>query len=105
VPEEALIALFVAQHRHRAEDCPALPGRGEPLLAHISTAAAVRHGVTIEAEAFIGVQHVLILVVEAASLDAVRQFMAALPGAGDLTVLPAFTAEQAVEHGGCQPSA
>ena len=77
----------------------------DALLAHISTAAAVRHGVTIEAEAFIGVEHVLILIVEAASLDAVRQFMAALPGAGDLTVLPAFSAEQAVEHGGCQPSA
>jgi hypothetical protein len=97
--------LFVAQHRHTPEDCPALSGRGELLLSRVSAAAAARHGVTIEAEAFIGVQHVLLLVVEAASPEAVAQFLAFLPGSGDLMILPAFTAEEAVEHGGCEPSA
>jgi hypothetical protein len=101
VPEEAFIALFVAQHRHSPSDCPALSGRGEQLLSHVSAAAAARYGVTIEAEAFIADQHVLLLVVDAASLEAVSQFLASLPGCGDLTVVPAFTAEQAVEGGGC----
>ena len=105
VLEEALIALFVAQHRHSPEDCPARHGRGELLLSHISTATAARYGITIEAEAFIGAQHVLLLVVEAASREAVERFLAVLPGPGDLTVLPACTAEEAVERGNCEPSA
>jgi len=101
VPEEALIALFVAQHQHSPSDCPALSGRGEQLLSRVSAAAAARYGVTIEVEAFIADQHVLLLVVDAASLEAVSQFLMLLPGCGDLTVLPAFTAEEAVERGGC----
>lgn len=105
VPEEALIALFVAQHRHSPEDCPASHGRGELLLSHISTATAARYGIAIEAEAFIGTQHVLLLVVEAVSLEAVERFLAVLPGPGDLTILPASTAEEAVERGNCEPSA
>lgn len=103
VPEEAPIVLFVAQHRHSPEDCPAGPGRGELLLSRISTAAAARYGVTIEAEAFIGARHVLLLVVEAASQEAVERFLAVLPGPGDLLVLPALTAEEAVERGNCGP--
>ena len=105
MPEEALIALFVAQHRHAPEDCPVRHGRGEQLLSRISTATAARYSVTIEAEAFIAAQHVLLLVVEAASLEAVERFLAVLPGPGDLTVLPAFTAEEAVEAGSCGPCA
>jgi len=75
------------------------------LLSRVSAAAAARHGVAIEAEAFIGEQHVLLLVVEAASLEAVGQFLALLPGPGDLVILPAFTAEEVVGRGGCGPSA
>ena len=103
--EEALIALFVAQHRHAPEDCPALSGSGELLLSRVSAATAARHGVTIEAEAFVSGQHVLLLVMEAADRDAVERFLASLPGPGDLVILPAFTAEEAVERGGCGPSA
>lgn len=74
------------------------------MLSHISAATAARYSVTIEAEAFIGAQHVLLLVVEAASQEAVERFLAALPP-GDVTVLPAFTAEEAVERGTCGPCA
>ena len=103
--EEAHIALFVAQYRHSPEDCPARLGWGELLLSHISTATAARYSVTIEAEAFIDAQHVLLLVVEATSLEAVERFLAVLPGSGDLTVLRACTAEEAVERGTCGPCA
>lgn len=75
------------------------------LLSRVSAATAAHLGVTIEAEAFICEQHVLLLVVEAASLEAVGQFLALLPGPGDLVILPSFTAEEAVERGGCGPSA
>lgn len=101
MPKEALIGLFVAQHRHVPEACPALPDSGARLLSHVSAATAARYGVTIEAEAFIGADHVLLLVVAAVSQEVVERFLAALPGAGDLIVRPAFTAEEAVERGGC----
>jgi len=104
VPKEALIGLFVAQHRHFPEACPALPESGDRLLSHVSAATAARYGVTIEAEALIGAEHVLLLVVEAASQEAVERFLAALPCAGDLIVRPAFTAEEAVARGGCGPT-
>ena len=105
VPPEAVIALFVVQYRHSPGDCPARHGQAELLLSRLSTGTAARYGVTIEAEAFIEARHVLLLVVEAASPEAVERFLSVLPGPGDLTVQPALTAEEAVKRGGCGPSA
>ncbi len=96
--------LFVARHRHRPGHCPAAPGQGPLLLARVSAAAAARHGVTIQAEALLDDQHLLLLIVQAPSPQAVHQFLAFLPGPGDLQVLPARTAEQAVQRGGCGPA-
>jgi len=104
VTEEVPIPLFVAQHRHRPEDCPAAPGRGMRLLSRVSAATAARYGVTIEAEALPEGEHCLLLVVEAASPEAVERFLAFLPHPGGLRVLPASTAEEAVERGGCGPA-
>ena len=99
--EEVPIPLFVAQHRHRPEDCPAAPGRGMRLLSRVSAATAARYGVTIEAEALPEGEHCLLLVVEAPSRQAVEHFLAFLAHPGDLQVLPASSAEEAVERGGC----
>ena len=96
--------LFVARHRHQPGHCPAAPGQGPLLLARVSAAAAARHGVTIQAEALLDDQHLLLLIVQAPSPQAVHQFLAFLPGPGDLQVLPACTAEQAVQRGGCGPA-
>lgn len=93
--------LFVARHRHRPEDCPAAPGRGLLLLARVSAAAAARHGVIILAEALLEEEHLLLLVVQAPGPQAVRRLLAFLPSG--LQVLPACTAEQAVQRGGCGP--
>lgn len=93
--------LFVAQHRHTQADCPAAPGRGAVLLERVSAAAAARCGVTIHAEALLDGEHLLLLVVQAASPQAVQRFLAFLPGG--LRVLPARTAEEAVQRGGCGP--
>jgi hypothetical protein len=101
--KEVLIPLFVAQHRHPAEDCPASPAMAALLLSRISAATAARYGVTIQAEALIGGEHLLLLVVQAPSREAVERFLAFLPAPGDLRVLPASTAEEAVERGGCGP--
>jgi len=74
-----------------------------PLLSRLSAAAAARYGVTIQAEAFLDEEHLLLLVVQAASPEAVRRFLAFLSSSGELRVLPACTAEQAVDRGGCGP--
>ena len=101
--EEIPIALFVAQHRHPPDQCPASPGSGPLLLDRGPAATAARHGVTIEAEALIDGEHLLLLVVQAASQEAVERFLAFLPGLGCLRVLPACNAEEAVHRGGCVP--
>ncbi len=86
--EEIPIALFVAQHRHPTGQCPASPGSGPLLLSRVSAATAARYGVTIEAEALIDGEHLLLLVVRAASQEAVERFLAFLPGPGCLRVPP-----------------
>jgi hypothetical protein len=96
--------LFVAQHRHPADQCPASPGSGPLLLSRVSAAAAARYGVTIEAEALIDGEHLLLLVVQAASQQAVERFLAFLPGPGCLRVRSACNAEDAVQRGGCGPA-
>ena len=102
--EETPIALFVAQHRHPPDQCPASSGSGPLLLSRVSAAAAARYGVTIEAEALIDGEHLLLLVVQAASQEAVARFLAFLPGPGYLRVLRACSAEEAVQRGGCGPA-
>ena len=93
--------LYIARHRHQPGNCPAAPGQGALLLSRVSAAAAARHGVTIQAEALADGEHLLLLVVQAASSQAVLRFLAFLPGPGDLQVQPACTAEEAVQRGGC----
>jgi len=100
--------LFVAHQRHSPETCPATAATGSQLLSHISAAAAAGHGVTIEAEVLIDGDHRLLLVVDAANREAVEDFLSFLLPYGELQVLPASTAEEAVERGVCgaarQPS-
>jgi len=102
--KEIPITLFVAQHRHLPDQCPASPGSGPLLLCRVSAATAARYGVTIEAEALIDGEHLLLLVVQAASQQAVERFLEFLPGPGCLRVLPACSAEDAVQRGGCGPA-
>jgi hypothetical protein len=96
--------LFVAQHRHPPDRCPASSDNGPLLLSRVSAVTAARYGVTIEAEAFIDGEHLLLLVVQATSQEAVEHFLAFLPGPGYLQIRPACCAEEAVQRGGCLPA-
>jgi len=96
--------LFIAQHRHPPDRCPASSESGPLLLSRVSAAAAARYGITIEAEALMDGEHLLLLIVQAASQEAVERFLAFLPGPGYLQVLPACSAEEAVQRGGCGPA-
>jgi hypothetical protein len=93
--------LFVAQHRHEPTECPASAGTGSELLTLISAANAGRHGVTIDAEALIDGEHRLILIVQAADVQAVERFLAFLRRFGDLQIMAASTAEEAIRRRGC----
>jgi hypothetical protein len=64
---------------------------------------AARCGVAIEAEAFLRGEHRILLVVEAATSEAVERFLAFLVPLGDLKILPASTAEEAVRRHSCTP--
>lgn len=93
--------LFVAQHQHPADRCPAAGAWGAWFRSHLSAANAARHGVAIQAEAVIVGEHRLILTVEAARRESVEAFLAFVGQFGAVQVLAAATAEDAVARGDC----
>jgi len=86
---------------HPRDSCPASGGGGSALLTQVSAANAARYRVAICAEALIDDEHCILFVLEAPDREAVERFLAFLLPFGDLRVLPASTAEQAVARGGC----
>src|SRR3954451_10314343 len=97
--KDECVALFVAHHAHRPDSCPVSFDRGVALLAQVSAANAARYSVAIRAEALIDDEHRLFFVLEAATREAVECFLGFLLQFGDLQVLPASSAEQAVGRG------
>jgi hypothetical protein len=93
--------LFVAQHRHPPEACPAAGATGPLLLQHVSAANAARYGVSIQAEAILVGEHRLLLVLEAANHEHVERFMAFFERFGSVEILPALSSESAITHGAC----
>lgn len=96
------MALFVVQHRHAADRCPARdPKMGSMLLQHISAGNAREHRLTIRAEAVVNNAHALYMIVEAADHQSVEHFMQPFAQAGSVEVLPASTCEAVVGRQGC----
>jgi hypothetical protein len=96
------MALFVAEHRHAADRCPASNPRVAPfLLTLLSAPEAAKHGVKIHGEAVARGQHHLYLVVDGPSETAVRTWLAPFAQAGSLDVLPASPCEEVVARGKC----
>jgi hypothetical protein len=97
------MALFVVQHRHPPERCPAGDRQMAPmLLAHL--ADAPRHGLTIRGEAVIDGAHTLVLIVDAAERAQVEGFMQPFAQAGTVEVLPASPCEAVVQRATCDPA-
>lgn len=94
------MALFVVQHTHTAETCPASDKEMAPMLLEI-LAAAPQAGVTILAEAVVDGEHELNLIVEAAQPSAVEEFMAPFGQMGTVSVRAASRCEKVVERGAC----
>jgi hypothetical protein len=94
------MALFVAEHTHAAEHCPAEnPQMAAGLLAIISGAG--NHDIKIHGDAVTDGQHHLYLIVEAADVEAVRSYLAPFAQMGSLSVAPASHCEQVVARGRC----
>ncbi|MEK6756265.1 MAG: DUF3303 family protein [Bacteroidota bacterium] len=96
------MALFVVQHQHSPESCPAGDTMMAPmLLSQLSEQNAQRFGVIIQSEAVIDGGHTLYLTVEAPDRKSVEQFMQPFAQIGSVEVWPASHCEVVVERGAC----
>jgi hypothetical protein len=96
------MSLFVVQHKHPAERCPAgHPEMGPMLLTHLAPPNAANFGVSVHSEAVIDGEHTFYLILEAENDDKIREFMAPFSQMGTVDVWPASTCEQVVDRGEC----
>ena len=94
--------MFVVQHQHPADQCPARdPEMGPMLLRFLSDDTAAQHGVTVQSKAVVDNAHTLYLIVDAPSADAVQRFMAPFAQVGSVEVLPSSPCEEVVARRGC----
>jgi hypothetical protein len=99
------MSLFIVQHKHDAQTCPARdPKMGAMLLQHLSPANANAHGVSIEGEAVVEGGHTLYMIAEADDQAALNRFMQPFAMAGSVEIWPASSCEAVVERGGCEKS-
>jgi hypothetical protein len=92
--------LFVAEHTHPAEHCPARnPQMAGGLLALIQNSG--KAGIQIHGDAVTTGQHHLYVIAEAPSEEQVRAYFAPFGQMGTLTVTPASHCEDVVARGAC----
>jgi hypothetical protein len=96
------MALFVVQHKHSENNCPAQdPEKSGMLLTHLSPQNADNYGVKINAEAVIDGKHTLYLIVEAENEEKVEGFMEPFSMAGSVEIMPASLCEVVIDRGTC----
>jgi hypothetical protein len=96
------MALFVVQHRHKPESCPAKDETmGAMLLSHLSHQNANGFGIKIQSEAVIDGGHTLYLTLEARDRASVERFMQPFAQVGSVEVLPASPCEVVVDRKAC----
>jgi hypothetical protein len=96
------MTLFVAEHTHPGERCPANnPEMAQGLLQIVNAENARRRGIVIHGDAVANGKHHLFLIVDAPAETAVREYFAPFGQLGTLTVTPASHCEQVVERGHC----
>jgi hypothetical protein len=96
------MSLFVVQHQHPADACPAGNPQFAPmLLQHLSEPNAAEHGVTIHGEAVIDGAHTLVLILDGPDQATVENYMAPFAMAGSVDVKPANKCEVVVARAAC----
>ena len=94
------MSLFVVEHRHSAETCPARDSQMGPLLMEqLSPKNAAAHDVKVQGEAVINGAHALYMIVEAPDAEHVSQFMAPFNEVGSVEIFPASPCEAVIGRG------
>ncbi len=94
------MALFIVQHRHEADNCPAKNSElGQMLLKHL--ASAKDYKVEIKSEGVADGSHRLFLFVESENRENVENFMKPFTQFGEVEILSASLCEDVVGRGGC----
>ena len=96
------MALFVVQHKHDAETCPAgHPEMGPALVQHVSPANTAKFGVDVKADAVVDGAHTFYLIIEAPSATEVESFMTPFSQMGSVDIWPSSSCERVVARGKC----
>jgi hypothetical protein len=96
------MALYIAEHSHAAETCPAKNPEIAPMLLQlVSDSSARAHGLRIHADAVANGAHHLVLIMDGPNEKAVRDYLAPFGQVGSLTVTPASHCETVVARGSC----
>jgi hypothetical protein len=96
------MALFVAEHQHTADHCPAGNPQMAPFLLQIlSNENAAKAGLKLHADAVTRGQHHLYVIIEGPNEAAVRQYLSPFAQAGSLDVVSASSCEEVVARGAC----
>ena len=96
------MSLFVVQHQHPAETCPAgHPQMGPMLLQHIADANASKFGVKVRGDGVLDGLHTFYLILEADGADKIQEFMSPFAQMGSVEVWPANHCETVVARGHC----
>jgi hypothetical protein len=96
------MALFVAEHRHAADRCPAGNPQMAPFLLQIlSSENAAKAGLKLHGDAVARGQHHLFVIIEGPNEAAVRQYLGPFAQAGSLDLIPASSCEDVVSRGTC----
>jgi uncharacterized protein with GYD domain len=94
--------LFIAEHQHPNDRCPAgNPEMAAALLQLVSKANAEKHGIQIHGDGVVRGRHQLYLIVDGPDENAVREYFAPFGMLGSLKVLPASHCEEVVARGSC----
>ncbi|MGA8664922.1 MAG: DUF3303 family protein [Thermoplasmata archaeon] len=94
------MALFIAEHTHPADRCPATnPQMAGGLLAIIANAG--KAGIQVHGDAVATGGHHLYLIVDAENATKVQDYFAPFGQMGTLKVTPASHCEEVVARGAC----
>jgi uncharacterized protein DUF3303 len=94
--------LYIAEHTHPAESCPAgNPQMAEALLQIVNATNAAKAGIQIHGDAVANGGHHLYLIVDAVNEGSVRQYFAPFAQLGTLEITPASHCEEVVDRGHC----
>ena len=96
------MSVFVVQHQHSAEGCPAGDAQmGPMLLQHLSDESAAKFGIKVRGDAVLNGLHHLFLILEAESEGKVQEFMTPFAQMGSVEVLDANSCTTVVGRGHC----